>query len=409
MVLGVLRFSLYFIDFTYYLVREEVIFKSCSCVCVCFKKMSLLQIVLNYLICLLFLCTNIYFFTWVDKPKMFKYEPTAKTSLSDGELKRISVWQENILMRPFNDMRNLIDIKDFTYILKQPACNHQIRALILIHSAPRNSILRSLIRQTWGSICRNSKRSLMRVIFLMGIPKTAEDQLAIVEENYIYKDIVQGAFIDSYTNMTYKHTMAFKWFLNNCQSAELLIKCDDDVYLSTMLLHDHLKRFNELDAATTNITNNMSSRSNFHLLHHPRNLILCNSIKYNPVRRTYRAKWRTSFRDYALNEFPPYCLGFVIIYSPDVVYRLYMAAQHSPYFYIDDVHMTGLLARRLNLTLHNPQGYLLGHHSPNNTYMQLMNHLIFAIHGIPYHRAYDLWYMQTNNRSQELLSLLQSK
>ena len=48
--------------------------------------------------------------------------------------------------------------------------------------------------------------------------------------------------------------------------------------------------------------------------------------------------------------YPAYCAGWAVLYSPDVVFLLYREAQRTKYFWIDDVHVTGTLAARANLT-----------------------------------------------------------
>ena len=57
-----------------------------------------------------------------------------------------------------------------------------------------------------------------------------------------------------------------------------------------------------------------------------------------------------SLLQYPGRLYPPYCAGWVEIYSPDVVFLLYREAQRTAYFWIDDVHMAGTLAARANLT-----------------------------------------------------------
>lgn len=48
---------------------------------------------------------------------------------------------------------------------------------------------------------------------------------------------------------------------------------------------------------------------------------------------------------------PPYCPGFGIIYSADVIEQLYNKAQTSRYFWIDDVYVTGILSSELNIPI----------------------------------------------------------
>jgi hypothetical protein len=39
-----------------------------------------------------------------------------------------------------------------------------------------------------------------------------------------------------------------------------------------------------------------------------------------------------------------------VLYSSEVVFLLYREAQRTPYFWVDDVHLTGVIAARVNLT-----------------------------------------------------------
>jgi len=53
-----------------------------------------------------------------------------------------------------------------------------------------------------------------------------------------------------------------------------------------------------------------------------------------------------------------------------VVYDLYRTAQDTPYFWVDDVHVTGTLAKKLNLTHQQVGPVKLGiTFMPNNTVM----------------------------------------
>lgn len=42
-----------------------------------------------------------------------------------------------------------------------------------------------------------------------------------------------------------------------------------------------------------------------------------------------------------------------------MVQRLYQAAQHAGYFWVDDVHITGVLAKQTNTTITNLEPYVL--------------------------------------------------
>lgn len=81
-----------------------------------------------------------------------------------------------------------------------------------------------------------------------------------------------------------------------------------------------------------------------------RRLILCDLQSMAVVKRSWRSKWRVSPQEYPGRLYPAYCAGWAILYSPDVVFILYREAQKESYFWIDDVHITGILAKKLNIT-----------------------------------------------------------
>ncbi|ALC43365.1 CG11357 [Drosophila busckii] len=249
----------------------------------------------------------------------------------------------------------LIDLHNFAYLMTQEPCATHIQALVLVHTAPRNAEKRALIRQTWGSQRMSSHGSPLRVIFLLGAVPQAQQQLqhALKHENARHKDMVQGNFQDAYRNMTYKHVMALKWFTQNCAQAQLLIKVDDDVFVNTPQL---IKLLREPNSNQTTATSGTALRM---LLQQRRDLMFCRPVSGSRVKRSYRSKWRVSFSEYAASYYPTYCPGFAIVYSADVVQRLYQAAQLSNYFWVDDVHITGVLAEKTNTSITDLQPFVL--------------------------------------------------
>ncbi|XP_062139536.1 beta-1,3-galactosyltransferase 5-like [Drosophila sulfurigaster albostrigata] len=211
--------------------------------------------------------------------------------------------------------------------------------LIVIHSAPANVEKRTAIRATWGSESIISVNSTLRLLFLFGRADNEDEQLQLLQEQGLYGDMLQGNFRDAYFNLSYKHVMALKWFDNHCHTAQLLLKVDDDIYVNTPLL---LQRQPAL----------LYQRQ-------PRELLLCARQDNARVLRSYSSKWRVSFREYADRFYPPFCPGFAVVYSANVVHRLYGAAQRSSFFRLDDVFVTGLLAKRCNISITDLTSYVL--------------------------------------------------
>ncbi|XP_023174939.2 beta-1,3-galactosyltransferase 5-like [Drosophila hydei] len=243
------------------------------------------------------------------------------------------------------DPQQLIDLHNFKYVIEQPSCASYVQALIMVHSAPGNFEKRSVIRQTWGQVSAIAPNSPLRFMFLVGAVEHSELQSSLLAEHALHNDLLQGNFLDGYYNLTYKHVMALKWFHTRCEQAQLLVKVDDDIFVNTPQLLQHLSH--------------PFSPDNPLAIHPSQQLLLCAINKKDRVARSYSSKWRVSFREYSGRYYPPFCPGFALFYSSEVVKRLYMAAQRSNFFGLDDVLITGLLSKRCNITLTDLTSYVL--------------------------------------------------
>lgn len=248
-----------------------------------------------------------------------------------GHVEYLILTMENVTSKPFEqhslsnaDLHSLINLTTFNFIINQNVCtNNTPLVMALVHTAPSHYAKRQAIRDTWAT--------MIPTLFFMGLPDSNVTQNNIVLENQLYNDIVQGDFVDCYRNLTYKHVMVLKWTLYYCPSARYLLKSDDDTFVNAPYLLEILNhRLSPLGA---------------------RNLLMCRVNLGTLVKRSYRSKWRVTYSEYPNRWYPNYCQGWVIIYSPDVVYKLYTEAQVTPYFWIDDVHITGTIAVKQNITL----------------------------------------------------------
>ncbi|XP_058789678.1 UDP-GalNAc:beta-1,3-N-acetylgalactosaminyltransferase 1-like isoform X2 [Phymastichus coffea] len=133
------------------------------------------------------------------------------------------------------DKSTLINLQNFKFIINHDRCQSITPIiLILIHSAPQNFAKRNFIRTTWGGKLRYTS-----TFFLVGFSK--KYNYLINQENLYYKDLIQGNFIDSYRNMTYKHAMAFKWVIYHCPGVKYVLKLDDDAYVNMNALLKYAK------------------------------------------------------------------------------------------------------------------------------------------------------------------------
>lgn len=102
--------------------------------------------------------------------------------------------------------------------------------------------------------------------------------------------------------------------------------------------------------------------------------MFCDEISSAKVKRTFRSKWRVSYDEYKQRYFPNHCPGFSILYSSDIVPQLYQKAQSLPYFWIDDVFITGLVASQLNISIAPTKNFFLS----NSQQDDLLNGRIIA-------------------------------
>jgi len=60
-------------------------------------------------------------------------------------------------------------------------------------------------------------------------------------------------------------------------------------------------------------------------------------------------KWRVDRVAWPGDVYPPYCSGMAYVMSTDVAVALHRASYSVPFFWIDDVYLTGIVAKRIGL------------------------------------------------------------
>ncbi|KAK3593697.1 hypothetical protein CHS0354_013593 [Potamilus streckersoni] len=200
--------------------------------------------------------------------------------------------------------------------------------IVMVHTATDHFYRRSVIRETWAN-----KNLLMnhgiRVVFLLGRPEDGQKvQAAIKYESDLHGDIVQGDFIDTYHNLTHKGVLGYRWITEFCLQAKFVIKVDDDIFVNIFKLL--------LDVSQTYKDDKRKLRC------------YVRDKGTSPIQRK-TGKWRVDdweFRN--MTTFPvTYCNGFFVILTTDIIKELYEASKETPFFWIDDVYIFGLLPARV--------------------------------------------------------------
>ncbi|KAJ8713987.1 hypothetical protein PYW08_007607 [Mythimna loreyi] len=169
-----------------------------------------------------------------------------------------------------------------------------------------------------------------RVFLLAQIPHKEKNinQSAINDESKTFGDILQGTFVENYKNLTYKHLMGLKWASTTCQDASFILKVDDDTVYSLEKTYALLELVND----TTDF--------------------IMGYIHYDAKPLRYKkSKWYVTRDEYPRREYPPYLSGYYYITTPRVAAALCDEAIYHPYFWIDDIFVTGLLTESLGIEL----------------------------------------------------------
>ncbi|KAL8605217.1 hypothetical protein ACOMHN_031158 [Nucella lapillus] len=224
---------------------------------------------------------------------------------------------------------------DTPYILNNPrvcAGLDPLHTLVIVHTATGNFQRRRLIRETWAG--KNlMKTQTQRVLFLLGLTKDTSTQRMIENELLVYGDLVQGQFKDSYHNLTHKGVMAYRWVAQYCPQAQLIVKVDDDIFINPFLFyHVFFPRFRQANRT-----------------------IACHvrPINTSPIMRS-RGKWKVQdFEFRGFKHYPvSYCNGYLVIITPDIIKAMYSAAYTTPFFWVDDVYLYGMLPAKVGNITH---------------------------------------------------------
>ena len=227
--------------------------------------------------------------------------------------------------------------REYPYVINNPnVCTNvsNLKFLIIVHSSTYHFQRRRIIRETWGN--KNIFKSVnLRIVFFLGLTKNKTTQELIENESVVYGDVVQGNFLDSYHNLTHKGVLAYRWIEEFCQRAEMIVKVDDDVFLNIFIL---LEKYHSI-------------------LNNTKRSILCELCKENnSLIRRNQTKWNIDkdlFRGYTYYPFK-YCMGYTVLITRDLIRPMYRASSFTPFFWVDDVYLYGMLPNKVgNVTFKN--------------------------------------------------------
>ena len=207
-----------------------------------------------------------------------------------------------------------------------------------------------VIRQTWGHPRTFSPHFQIRVLFPVGkrLPPegvvTDSLQSALEFESTQYGDILQEDYLDSYRNLTFKGLSALRFISLNCQHVPYILKTDDDTFVNMYGVINYIQ--NVIESGNKDAAKSFTPPRDFQLGTTPsaRKELACLAWKGMPVLRDEKSKWYVSTQDWKEDVFPMYCSGLAYLMSNDVAQSLYSSSFYAPFFWVDDLYITGLLS-----------------------------------------------------------------
>lgn len=202
---------------------------------------------------------------------------------------------------------------------------------IYVHSAPGHLERRTHIRKTYGNP-HNFPNVKLQVMFIVGItPNHSMLQLALEQESAMHHDILQEDFVDSYRNLSFKGIAALRYIQKHCQHVSFILKTDDDIFVNIFSLVPHLRKLPTYGDL-------------------PQKAILCLLWHRMPVIRNPKSKWFVPREEWPPDYYNNYCSGSAFILTPEAASAMYQAVGHTPFHWVDDFYITGLLANAGNVT-----------------------------------------------------------
>ncbi|XP_035277336.1 UDP-GlcNAc:betaGal beta-1,3-N-acetylglucosaminyltransferase 7-like [Anguilla anguilla] len=207
----------------------------------------------------------------------------------------------------------------FPMIINHPEkCSGEIYLLIIIKSIIIQHDRRDVIRKTWGREQEvDGKR--VKTLFLLGKSSNelekAHHQKLLEYEDYIYGDILQWDFLDTFFNLTLKETHFLKWFGTYCGRVSYIFKGDDDVFVNIQNIFEYL-------GGT-----------------YAKNLFVGDVLfKAKPIRKKEN-KYYIPQALYNKTHYPPYAGGGGFLMGGPLARKLYRASETLDLYPIDDVFL----------------------------------------------------------------------
>lgn len=262
-----------------------------------------------------------------------------------------------------NNFDLLLDNRAICKLYKEQG---NIDLIIMITSSPDKENSRNTIRSTWASVSKNNT-SNVRHVFLFGNSGKSDSNSRLSEEHAKHGDIIQGDFLDSYYNLTYKTMMGLKWINENCYMAKYVLKTDDDMWVNVPALL--LQAKNNHKFLQTGIAGFVHT-------------------KEEPVRNP-DSKWYASLSSYPHAYYPPFCSGTGYLFSMHTARSINVVSHNTPFFHLEDIYIA-LCVYKLGYQATSIPGFHSWNLAEPEPCFYKSSHVI-TVHGIDFDFMKEIW------------------
>ncbi|XP_037779390.1 beta-1,3-galactosyltransferase 5-like [Penaeus monodon] len=240
------------------------------------------------------------------------------------------------------NLESPVKVPDAFLIEEADFCRRRPRLQVIayVHSAISRVQERQETRSTWANATASGLGVDIAAVFMVGRAKDERERQIVQEESQRYHDIVQGDYVDHYRQLSLKALSSLAWVQHHCPQVPWTLHADDDVFIDVFLMKGILQDFR---AETTEA-------------------FLCNS-EWSRTQRSGR--WAVSHDDFRNDEYPVFCSGAAWVLPTRHLSGLLRASQTAPFLWVDDVYITGILARHAGVT-HLGTGYKAKHIQPSD-------------------------------------------
>ncbi|XP_053619963.1 beta-1,3-galactosyltransferase 5-like [Plodia interpunctella] len=240
-----------------------------------------------------------------------------------------------------------------------PYLGMNLRLMILITSDPSHFKERIAIRMTWRHY---AARADVSTGFFLGYPPS-NLKSDIEAEDKLYKDIIFGRFVDSYSNLTLKTVSMLEWVDTYCYLVPKMLKTDDDVFVNV----PNLLRFSDARLNATRTIWGVESKT-------------------RKVERKH--KHFVPRTQYPGDVFPKFVVGPAYLITSDCIKDILVAAPNKTYLRLEDVFVTGVLRKELGIKRQIIEEF--GHYK-GYVFKPCVAKRKIAIHSVTYHEQFHYW------------------